>query len=107
MSLTLALPGRPSLNVKAQLLEVTPNRHLTWHGNVAADWLFAGDREFAIDPLAKDKVQFTHVEDVRGLLFPVFRALMGSAIQRHHDALNTALKNRAEVLTAQAAAEPG
>jgi len=63
-------------------------------------------REFAITPLAEDKVRFTHVEDVHGLLFPVFRALMGSAIQRHHDALNAALKNRAEALATQAAAEP-
>ena len=41
---------------------------------------------------------FTHVEDVRGVLFPLFRALMGSAIQRHHDALNAALKARVEGL---------
>jgi hypothetical protein len=37
-----------------------------------------------------------HVETVTGLLFPVFRAVMGSAIQEHHDNLNTALKDRAE-----------
>jgi len=32
VSLTLALPGRPNLNVKAQLREATPNRRLTWRG---------------------------------------------------------------------------
>jgi hypothetical protein len=106
VSLTLAMPGRPSLNVKAQLQEVAPNRRLTWHGNVGADWLFAGDREFTIHPLAEDKVRFTHVENVRGLLFPVFRALMGGAIQRHHDTLNSSLKNRAEARAAQVPAEP-
>ena len=47
-------------------------------------------------------MNFTHVEDVHGLLFPLFRALMGSAIQRHHDALNTALTRRAEKLAAGA-----
>jgi hypothetical protein len=31
---------------------------------------------------------------------------MGSAIQRHHDTLNSSLKNRAEAMAAQVAAEP-
>jgi hypothetical protein len=100
VSMTLAMPGRPSPKVKAELTEVVPQRRLVWHGNVGADWLFAGDRQFIIDPGDGDTVSFTHVEDVRGLLFPVFRALMGSAIQRHHDALNTALTRRAEELAA-------
>lgn len=73
VSLTLAMPGRPSPKVKAQLTEVVPQRRLTWHGNVGADWLFAGDREFVIDAGDDDAVRFTHVENVHGVLFPVFR----------------------------------
>jgi hypothetical protein len=53
-------------------------------------------REFLIDAQADGTIRFTHVEDVRGVLFPLFRAVMGSAIQRHHDALNAALSERAE-----------
>ena len=52
--------------------------------------------EFLIDAQPDGTVRFTHVEDVRGVLFPLFRAVMGSAIQRHHDALNVALTERAE-----------
>jgi hypothetical protein len=96
VSLTLALPGRPSLKVKAGLADVEPGRRLTWHGNLGADWLFGGTREFLIDAQPDGTVRFTHVEDVRGVLFPLFRAVMGSAIQRHHDALNVALTKRAE-----------
>lgn len=96
VSITLAMPGRPSPKVKARLRDVEPGRRLTWHGNVGADWLFAGTREFLIDPQPDGTVRFTHVEDVRGALFPLFRAVMGSAIQRHHDALNDALRERAE-----------
>ena len=36
---------------------------------------------------------FTHVEEC-GVLFPIFRAVMGSAVQRTHDAFNDALKTR-------------
>jgi len=100
ISLTLAMPGRPSTKVKARLLEVVPKRRLTWHGNAGADWLFAGDREFLIDDTDGSAVSLTHVENVRGALFPLFRLIMGHAIQRHHDELNTALKQRAEELAA-------
>jgi hypothetical protein len=63
---------------------------------VGGDWVFAGTREFDLDPQPDGSVLFTHVEDVTGLLFPVFRAVMGPAIQRHHENLNDALKRRAE-----------
>jgi hypothetical protein len=96
VSLTLGMPGRPSPKVKARLGDVEPGRRLTWHGNVGADWLFAGTREFLIDAQPDGTVRLTHVEDVRGVLFPLFRAVMGGAIQRHHDALNVALTERAE-----------
>ena len=71
-------------------------RRLTWHGDAGVDWLFAGDREFLIDRRPDGTVLFTHTEDVHGALFPLFRAVMGSAIQRSHDAFNAALKDRAE-----------
>jgi hypothetical protein len=96
VALTLAMPGRPSPKVKATLTEVVPGRRLIWDGNAGADWLFAGHREFLIDPQPDGTVLFTHVEEVSGLLFPLFRAFMGGAIQRHHDGLNTAVKARAE-----------
>jgi hypothetical protein len=96
VSLTLAMPGRPSSKLKARLGDVEAGRRLTWHGNVGADWLFAGTREFLIDAQTDGTVRFTHVEDVRGVLFPLFRAIMGGANQRHHDALNAALTERAQ-----------
>ena len=49
VSLTLALPGRPNLNVKAQLRELTPRR-LTWRGHLGADRLFTGYRGFSSSP---------------------------------------------------------
>ena len=96
VALTLGMPGRPSPKVKATLGDVAPGRRLTWHGNAGADWLFAGDREFLIDRQPDGTVRVTHTEDVHGALFPLFRAVMGSAIQRSHDAFNVALKERAE-----------
>ena len=84
------------MKVKAKLTDVVPGRRLVRNGRVVADRLFDGHREFLIDPQPDGGVLFTHVEDVSGLLFPFFRAFMGGAIQRHHDGLNAAIKERAE-----------
>jgi hypothetical protein len=43
------MPGSPPLKVKATLGDIEPGRRLTWHGNVGADWLFAGTRELLIE----------------------------------------------------------
>jgi hypothetical protein len=104
VSLMLGMPGRPSAKVKADITEVVPRQRLTWHGNVGGDWLFAGDRVFAIEEQDDQTVHFTHVEDIQGVLFPLFRLVMGSAIQRSHDGFNTALKQRAEQFGAAAGA---
>jgi hypothetical protein len=100
LAMTLAMPRRPSAKVKAEITELDPERRFSWHGNIGGDRLFAGTREFEIDPQPDGTVLVTHVETVTGLLFPVFRAVMGSAIQEHHDNLNSALKDRAENVAA-------
>ena len=82
--------------MKSTLRNVTVGRRLTWHGNAGADWFFAGDREFVIDEQPDVTVLFTHVEDLHGALFPIFRAFMGGAIQKSHDGFNAALKARPE-----------
>jgi hypothetical protein len=96
VAMTLAMPGRPSAKVKAKLTQVEPDRRLVWDGNIGMDRLFAGHREFLIEPQPDGTVHFTHVEEVSGLLFPLFRAVMGEAIRRHHEDLNAAVKERAE-----------
>jgi hypothetical protein len=96
VKLTVAMPGRPSAKVTATLTEVVPERRLCWHGSVGGDRVFAGTREFQLDPQPDGTVLFTHVEDVSGLLFPLLRALMRPAIQLHHDDVNAALKQRIE-----------
>jgi hypothetical protein len=56
----------------------------------------AGTGEFRIVPQPGGAVLVSHVEDVIGLLFSVFRAAVGSAIQTRHGNLTRARKERAE-----------
>ncbi len=96
LAMTLAMPRRPSAKVKAEITELDPERRFSWHGTIGGDSFFSGTREFEIDSQPDGTVLVTHVETVTGLFFPVFRAIMGSAIQEHHDNLNAGLKECAE-----------
>ena len=98
VSLTLGLPGKRPMNVTAKLEEIQPMKKLTWRGNVGAAWLFSGYRIFEIVALGQDNIRFTHVEDIRGILAPVFKMIMGDSVQKSHDAFNEALRKRAEEL---------
>lgn len=98
LSLRLALPGRPALDVSAVIERAQPDQLLTWRGHVVAPWFFEGYRKFAIQSIESGRVTVTHVEDIHGLLAPMFTIVMGSAASTSHRALNDALRLRAEAL---------
>ena len=96
ISLRLALPGRSPMDLSATIEEAQPGSLLTWRGHVVAPWFFEGHRKFEIVPITDRQVRLTHVEDVHGLVAPLFSVLMGTPQQQSHDALNGALRARAE-----------
>jgi hypothetical protein len=98
INLRLALPGRPTMDLSATVEQARPDSLLTWRGHVGARWLFEGYRRFEITPVAAGRVAVTHVEDIHGLLAPLFAMVMGTQVQTSHNALNAALKARAEAL---------
>ena len=94
--LYLVLPRRPAMNLVATIEQVRPGELLTWRGHVVARWLFEGHRTFAIHAAQDRRVQVTHIEDVHGLLAPLFGLVMGGPLETSHHALNHALRTRAE-----------
>ena len=94
--LRLALPGRPTLDLSATIEEVLPERLLTWRGHVVRPWFFEGYRKFALQPIDGGGTSVTHVEDIHGLLAPLFSVLMGAAVAKSQQMLNAALRARAE-----------
>ncbi len=92
----LKFPGRPAMNVTSTVERADRNELLTWRGHLVAPWFFTGLRKFEIEPVDADHVRVTHVEDLSGGFAPVFALLMGGPVQRSHDALNEALRARAE-----------
>lgn len=96
ISLRLALPGRPAMNLSAVIEDARQNELLTWRGHIVAQWFFEGHRKFAIEPITSGRVRVTHVEDIHGLLAPVFSLMMGGPVEKSHRAFNEALRVRAE-----------
>lgn len=96
IELRLCMPGRPAMEVSATIEEFRPNQLLTWRGHVVAPWFFEGYRRFAIEGIDNVRVHVTHVEDIHGLLGPVFALVMGRACEASHRALNEAIRVRAE-----------
>jgi len=94
--LRLALPARPTLALSATIEEVLPERLLTWRGHVVRPWFFEGYRKFALQPIDGGRTSVTHVEDIHGLLAPLFSVLMGAAVAKSQQMLNAALRARAE-----------
>lgn len=96
ISLRLALPGKAPMDLSATIEDLRPPELLTWRGHVLTPWLFEGYRRFEIVPAGERQVQVTHVEAVRGLVAPLFAALMGAAVRKSQAALNEALRSRAQ-----------
>ena len=96
IDLQLSLSGRPPMNLTATIEEARSGALLTWRGHLVARWLFEGYRRFEIEPVEPGLARVTHVEDVHGVLAPLFGLALGGRVQASHDALNAALKARAE-----------
>lgn len=75
-----------------------PYEKLVWKSRLYADELFSGRHIFTIEVLADNKVKLTHQEKYSGLLvFLIDPAFFGKA-KRGLNAMNAALKKRAENL---------
>ena len=100
-TLTAALalgPGAKPMTVKADVVRLDRERCFSWQGNLGADVLFTGFREFALESLGSKTTRVRHVESLTGLIAPVFYAVKRKGVDWHHRELNASLKRRAEDL---------
>jgi hypothetical protein len=96
LTLTMQPIGARRVTVRPTVLEVTSGRRLRWLGRLVARGLFDAEHDFAISDLASGGVRLRHEERFRGLLVP----LAARSLTRHtlpaFEAMNRALKARAE-----------
>lgn len=89
-SLGLRLPFR------ATVLARCDRRDLRWRGHFLASWLACGDHTFTLEHAGPGRVHFEQREVFTGLLPGLVARLLAAETQRGFDAMNRALKQRAE-----------
>jgi hypothetical protein len=88
--------GKRTLTIKPRLLRVAPNRELAWRGSLPVPGLFTGEHCFEITSLGEQRVRFHHWEKFTGLLVPLLSRMLDGDTRRGFEAMNQALKARAE-----------
>ena len=98
LEVELAPPGSRAMTIRPTLREVQPVRTLRWLGQVGLPGLFDGEHNFQIEQLADGRVRFVQSERFSGVLVPLVMPFIGASTQQGFEAMNTALKERAEAL---------
>jgi hypothetical protein len=83
------------MTFKPTILAATQQQNLTWLGHLLLPGVFDGEHRFQIEDHGKT-CRFFQSERFSGLLVPLFGAGMFDATRRGFEAMNAALKKRAE-----------
>lgn len=91
-------PGGSGMTFRPRLLAVTPEIELRWLGHLLLPGLFDGEHRFRLEALdGGTRTRLHHSESFSGLLLPViFGARAQSTTRAGFEAMNAALKRRAE-----------
>jgi len=92
-------PGRSAMTFKPTVLTAAPQQQLTWLGHLLLPGLFDGEHRFRIERRGEGRgnaCRFHQSERFSGMLVPVFGGGSFDAVRRGFEAMNAALKERAE-----------
>jgi hypothetical protein len=89
-----------SMQARAIVLKVVSSRELRWAGVFWRAWLFRAEHFHIIDP-DRSGVRFVHGEIFSGVLAPLLAPFLRRWGERTYHAVNLALKQRAELQSAQ------
>jgi len=92
----LAPPGRSGMRFKPVVRDVEPGKTFRWLGHLLMPRLFDGEHIFELEPLDNNSVCFVQREVFRGMLVGLFRHMLDTDTRYGFNAMNEALKKRAE-----------
>jgi hypothetical protein len=95
-------PGRSGMTFKPTVVRVDPGWQLVWLGHFLLPGLLDGQHELCIEARG-EQCRFHQSEEFRGLLVPIFGLGMLEATRRGFEAMNAALKRRAEASSVERA----
>ena len=95
LDLILALPGQPPQELKPRVLDWVPNEQLHWRLSMMGG-MIRTLRYIEIEPLSETGCVVDNGELFSGLMGPSLGKRMGRTVRRGFQAMNAALKERAE-----------
>jgi hypothetical protein len=81
---------------RPRIVRLSEERELCWLGRLGVPWLFDGRHCFALEPDGPGRTRFAQRETFRGLLVPLVPRSVFDAVARGFEAMNEALRERAE-----------
>jgi hypothetical protein len=89
-------PGKKPMSFRPTVVKLDPGRELRWLGHLGLPGLFDGEHGFRVVAESAGRCRFEHFETFRGVLAWPILWLAGDATRRGFEAMNRALKARAE-----------
>jgi hypothetical protein len=84
------------MRMRPMVLAATPSQELRWLGRIGVPGIFDGEHRFRIESLGQDHVRFVQEERFTGLLAPIILRFVERGTRQGFEAMNQALKARAE-----------
>ena len=88
--------GARGVTLRPTVVEATPRHRLRWLGRVGVPGIFDAEHSFTITPRDEGGVRLSQDERFHGLLVPLMARSLDRHTQPAFDAMNAALKHRAE-----------
>ncbi len=95
LEVSMQPPGGRSMKFRPKVTVLEPTTRLQWLGKLGIKGVFDGRHQFTIEPTS-DGTRFVQSEVFTGILVPLLSRSLDGATRRGFEAMNTALKERAE-----------
>ncbi|MGK5110838.1 MULTISPECIES: SRPBCC family protein [unclassified Geodermatophilus] len=100
LTLTMQPVGGRAATLHPRLIEVDVGRQLRWRGTVGIPGLMDAEHTFTLEPRGSD-TRLIQLEEFRGVLVPFLAASLDRTTLPAFEAMNEALKSRAEHATSR------
>lgn len=96
MEVHIQPPGHKVSIFRPVVRAAEPDHELRWLGSVIVRGLFDGEHRWLLEPTKDGGTRFVHTEQFTGVLVPIFGGSLRADSARGFEAMNQALKERAE-----------
>ena len=96
LEVRLSPPGGRAMTFKPTITLIEPKREFRWLGRLGMPGIFDGEHGFRLERTDSGDTRLRHFETFRGILAPLLMAMIGKSTHAGFEAMNRALKERAE-----------